>query len=116
MPHRERIATAMALIAMLGAVTTFRASQNELIASGCARRHAVAETYFVYRKQFYANRMDANGEYVDEYKMHVARARRYLLAASEKMPSAGPDMAFFQVEAQLEYAAARQLQPLKDFT
>ena len=114
--RRVRIATAMALVAMLGAVTTFRASDNELVASSCARRHAEAEAYFVYRKQWYADMVGENAQYSDEYKLHRSRAQRYLHASLLDLPQGAPDRAFFQIEAQIEYAVARQVQPLKAFT
>jgi hypothetical protein len=118
--RRVRVAIAMAAIASFGAVTAYRASEEELKGSSCERRIGEARTYELVQRQTYLDKLTQHERWSDRYAVSVGYAQR-LLRQADAIREGGqrgrdPNPATMDAEAQIEFADARTLAPVRDFT
>jgi hypothetical protein len=118
--RRTRIAIAMGLLASLGAVTAYRASEEELKGANCERRLGEAQIYELVQRQTYLDRFAQHQRWSDRYAMSTAYAQQLLRQADAIRENgrhgndASPEL--LDVEAQIELASARTITPVRDFT
>jgi len=111
----------MALVAILGAVTAYRATQNELGASACGRKLDEEQMLGLVKREELLGKLRENARWDDEYRFHVGQGQLLLQHARSlrvygASPSGYPSPDALDIQAQVEFAIARQLKPLRDFT
>ncbi|MDQ6941946.1 MAG: hypothetical protein M3169_05435 [Candidatus Eremiobacteraeota bacterium] len=119
--RKTRIAVAMAIVATLSAIAAYRASDEERKSSMCEHQLAEAQTYELIERQRY---LDAAVEYErlsDRYAVGFQRSerlRRHALAlrGAVRRSSTEPAPGALDVEAELDLAVARTVEPVRDFT
>ena len=117
---RFAIALMVALVATFAAATTYRASRWDLEGSACSRALAEAQMYGVVREQSQLNGAAAFALWHAEYDSRTGEGRRLLDRASEERRAdprhrtMNPDL--LDVDAQIEFTAARTLKSVRDFT
>jgi hypothetical protein len=118
--RKPRVAIAMALVASFGAVTAYRASEEELKAFGCEHRLSEARTYESVQRQIYLDKLSEHERWSDRATVSVGYAQR-LLRQGDAIRETGrrgidPSPDLLDVEAQLELASVRAVVPVRDFT
>jgi tetratricopeptide (TPR) repeat protein len=118
--RRARVAMLMALIATIGAVTAYRSSQEQLSGTSCERKLAEGEIYELVQRQSYLGRQAEYLRWVRRYNVQVGQGNVLLRRANELRASraAGlgePDPDSLDIDAQIEFAVARQVKSVSDF-
>ena len=118
--RRYAIALFVAFVATFVAATTYRASRWDLEGSACSRALAEAQMYGVVREQSQLNGASEFAIWSAEYSARTAAGRRLLDRASEerrndpRRRTMNPDL--LDVDAQIDFTAARTLKSVRDFT
>jgi len=111
----------MALVATCGATTGAFASNGEAQAAACARKLEQAENLEFARREALLYLYFDHARWSNEYDIHKEQGRDLLRRANDirasARPLAGdPDPDVLDTDAQVEFAVARVIRPLKDFS
>lgn len=115
-----RIAIVMAIAAFLSAFAAFRASDQERKSVICDRQLGQAQTYELVQRQRYLDAAIEHQRWSDRHHLATSHSETLLQHATSIRAThpglVGGEAALFDVEAQLELAVARGIEPVREFT
>ena len=119
--RRTRIAVVMAIIAVLSAVSAYRASDEERKSATCDHQFGEAQTYELVQRQRYLDAAVEHERWSDRYQLATSRSDTLLRHAdaireTSRTGASGVSAGLFDVEAQIDGAVARAIRPVRDFT
>lgn len=115
-----RVAIAMAVVAALSALTAYRATEEERKSAICDRQLGQAQTYELVQRQRYLDSQIEHTRWSDRAKLATSFSDTLLQNATSFRLShpglRGGAPGLLDVEAQLEHAVLRGIEPVREFT